>query len=116
MEGAIVKAEQLIRAHLWRTGNQIDEDWWLQAGCRSMDRNIFFAPERKITDTYYIEAREVCSQCEVAAECLAEAILEERGQAQANIFGVRGGLIPRERIGVALRFGLRKGEKVAEIA
>jgi hypothetical protein len=116
MDVAIATAEQLIREHQWRSGNEIDDDWRPRAGCHGMDRSIFFAPERKITDTYYQEARGVCSQCEVAAECLAEAVLEERGQAQSNVFGVRGGLIPRERIGIALRLGLRKGERVYEIA
>jgi hypothetical protein len=44
----------------------------------------------------------------VAAECLAFAMQEERYYSQHNIFGVRGGLIPKDRIKLALRLGLRR--------
>jgi hypothetical protein len=116
MGDAVAHARRLIEQHQWRDTNQIDEDWWGEAACRGMNRQIFFAPEEKITHTYYEEAYEVCRVCPVAAECLAEAILEERGQAQSNIFGVRGGLIPRERVAIAIRLNLRKGDQELQTA
>lgn len=85
-----------------------ENDWTLQSLCYGMDQQKFFCPPNtKITEKYYEPARQVCSDCPVAAECLANAILEERWEPQQNIFGVRGGLIARERIWLGLRLGVR---------
>jgi hypothetical protein len=85
-----------------------EPDWTRWSLCYGMDQGVFFCPpETKITDKFYEAARAVCQQCPVAAECLADAIVEERWDPQHNIFGVRGGLIPRERIWLGLRCGVR---------
>jgi hypothetical protein len=85
-----------------------ENDWTKQSLCFEMDQGIFFCPpDTKITDKYYEPARQICQQCPVAAECLADAIVEERWDPQHSIFGVRGGLIARERIWLSLRHGVR---------
>lgn len=85
-----------------------ENDWTQLSRCFEMDPTIFFCPpDTKITDTYYEPARAVCQKCPVSAECLAHAIIEERWEPQNSIFGVRGGLIPRERIWLGLQHGVR---------
>lgn len=85
-----------------------ENDWTQWSRCFEMEQDIFFCPPNtKISDKYYESARGVCAKCPVAAECLADAILEERWEPQQNVFSVRGGLIPRERIWLALRLGVR---------
>ncbi len=70
--------------------------WQSEARCRTYDPNLFFSPgsrsERK--------AKEVCSRCPVAEQCLAFAV-------DSRIdFGVWGGLSSRERHRLRRRRGL----------
>jgi WhiB family redox-sensing transcriptional regulator len=60
-------------------------DWRLAAACRGLDTKLFF-PERG-EDQY--EAKIVCANCPVRAECLAAGINEKTG--------VWGGTSERER-------------------
>lgn len=64
--------------------------WWLEAACRGMDSDIFFADRGGNDRTR--EARKVCAVCPVRDECLAFA--------QRNFIdhGVYGGHGPKERI------------------
>jgi WhiB family redox-sensing transcriptional regulator len=63
-------------------------DWTLDALCAQvLDDEIFFPPKGGSTR----EAKSICAQCPVKAECLAFAL--ENGER----FGIFGGLSERER-------------------
>lgn len=65
-----------------------DEPWMDQAACKDLDTSIFFPKDKH----KYTEAREICRQCTVRADCLAYA--RRTGERQAGMFG---GLSPEER-------------------
>lgn len=71
------------------------EPWQQQAACRGIGTDAFF-PERnkesgRIRQGQYLEAKRICDQCPVRAECLDFALRENlRG-------GMYGGLTPRQR-------------------
>lgn len=112
MPDAIEKAEGLVRNRLEDHTRLTNGDWMSVSECLYVDSEIFFAPSSvKITHTYYAQAYEICRKCKVSAECLAEALMEERNFPQLSVFGVRGGLIPRERVALAMKFGVRGGQE-----
>ena len=69
--------------------------WTCHAACRGQDPNLWFRDEHDSTS--YREARAVCANCPVTADCLAWA-LETRTE-----HGVFGGLSPRERKNILIR-------------
>lgn len=73
--------------------------WSDQAACRTVEMIVFF-PEREHAGrggTNYSEARQVCAGCPVKAECLEDALVEERYQSGVYRHGMRGGLSPEQR-------------------
>ena len=76
-------------------------DWVESAACRGMDPELFFA-DRGSNNR---EAKAVCAGCEVRAECLEYAV------ANAERFGVWGGLSEKERR--RLRRGRRNAAGIA---
>lgn len=59
--------------------------WQAQARCRGIDPEVFFDPE------LWPQARRVCRQCPVRADCLTHAIAAQECR------GIWGGLTPAER-------------------
>jgi hypothetical protein len=68
-------------------------DWHDRARCAETDPELFFPDKGESTRP----AKRICGGCEVAAECLQEAL--DRGER----FGVWGGLSERERRPLAAR-------------
>jgi len=66
------------------------DDWRDSALCAQTDPAIFF-PEH---GENAIEAKQICSGCEVRAECLMDALRRLYNQ---DRFGVRGGLSATQR-------------------
>lgn len=67
--------------------NEFREGWFLDAECRGVDPALFY-PERGSSTR---EAKEVCRECPVRAECLASALIN------AEKHGIWGGLAERQR-------------------
>ena len=64
-------------------------DWRKKSACRGMTE-LFY------NDSYRTRCRTICQNCTVQKECLQESIeLEDINQ---PFFGIRGGMIPSERI------------------
>ena len=108
MPQAVKRAGQILEGRL-TDSTLIARGWEDFAACKRKQAEWFAPDEQKITHTYYEPAYRICRNCLVAGECLAAAILEEKCQSQANVFGIRGGLIPRERIALSILFGVRDG-------
>ena len=64
-----------------------DKRWQEQANCLGVDPDLFF-PERGASTR---EAKSVCCNCEVRADCLEYALVN------GEKFGIWGGLSERER-------------------
>lgn len=64
-----------------------DESWREYALCRQIDTELFF-PDRGSSTR---QAKSICANCEVKAECLSDAL------ARDDRFGIHGGLSERER-------------------
>ncbi len=62
-------------------------DWWASAVCAHTDPELFFPEKGKRSR----DARAVCAGCPVCAECLEDAL------AQNRVYGVWGGTTERER-------------------
>ena len=62
-------------------------DWWDSAVCAQTDPELFF-PEKGLRPR---EAKAVCARCPVRAECLEDALTQDR------VYGVWGGTTERER-------------------
>lgn len=109
MSAAVGKATILVHQALRAGKVTVGTAWVQRAACQGMDTNrVFYAPpDHNISASYYKRAYRTCGRCMVAGECLAEALLEERNASQHMVFGVRGGLTPRERLRVAIDIGLR---------
>lgn len=74
------------------TGSEHNEsqDWHSRALCRGMDGDIFF-PKRGGSAN---EARKICAQCDVSAECLEEQLALSNNDDKG---GVWAGTTERER-------------------
>lgn len=77
------EVERLLR----EVGRADEQGWQDQANCLGVDPDLFF-PERGASTR---EAKEVCRGCVVRVECLEYAL------ANAEKFGIWGGLSERER-------------------
>ena len=65
-------------------------NWRLDAACRGMDVNLFFADTNQkehVSDT----VKALCASCEVSAECLSEAV------GNGETMGIRAGTTYAER-------------------
>lgn len=83
--------EQWVRLPAWRA----------YAACHGQG-TLFYSGDRMSQRI----AVTVCSGCGVLAACRAEVLAEEAGLAADERFGVRGGLLPGERVRLA-----RSGEQ-----
>lgn len=74
-----------------------DTSWRDQAECTGADTELFYRQDDELTDrskTLKIReraAKAYCNDCPVKAECLQDAIETE------EMYGIRGGLNPKER-------------------
>ena len=82
--GSPVREMIVAHVHSTQTG---DKRWQEQANCLGVDPDLFF-PERGASTR---EAKSVCSNCEVRADCLEYALVN------GEKFGIWGGLSERER-------------------
>lgn len=78
----------------------MSETWGDSALCMQTDPEAFFPANKAYADEYngynnYSEARKICAECPVKGECLADALMT--GDVE---YGMRGGLTPRERMGI----------------
>lgn len=78
----------------------MSEIWRGSALCMQTDPEAFFPTNKAYTDEYngynnYNEARKICAECPVRGECLADALITNDLE-----YGMRGGLTPRERMGI----------------
>jgi len=65
----------------------MSDDWRRSAACRDEDPELFFP----VKATQSREARAVCARCPVRAECLTDAL------AQNRVYGVWGGTTEQGR-------------------
>ena len=70
-------------------------DWRERAACLGKPTGMFF-PERGFNPGL-ADVIELCGWCPVRAQCLADAMAEERGVASGYRHGVRGGLTAHQR-------------------
>ena len=85
------------RRSAWGLGTRGEaDDWRAKALCAQVDPEMFFPNRGESTK----DAKRVCLNCEVRAECLEDAFATD------DRFGVRGGYSERERR------RLRRGEHV----
>ena len=78
----------------------MENKWRGSALCAQTDPEAFFPANKAYADEYngynnYNEARKICAECPVKGECLADALMT--GDVE---YGMRGGLTPRERMGI----------------
>jgi WhiB family redox-sensing transcriptional regulator len=72
-------------------GLELDVRWQDRAGCRGVDRELFFADTKSDNDRARVaEARLICAACPVADECLRYAL-------HTDAYGVWGGTTRYER-------------------
>lgn len=77
-----------------------NNEWRGSALCAQTDPEAFFPQNKAYADEYngynnYNDARKICAECPVKGECLADALMI--GDVE---YGMRGGLTPRERMGI----------------
>ena len=82
---------RLVLAQLLYDGYGVP-DWHRQAACQEHDSELFF-PETG-EDDQVLAAKQVCADCPVRNQCLAEVMAWERPCAR---FGVVGGMSVNER-------------------
>jgi WhiB family transcriptional regulator, redox-sensing transcriptional regulator len=64
-------------------------NWRAEAACRGTSTALFYPSLGDLTAARHAKA--VCATCPVRVECLEEALRD------GELFGIRGGLTPRER-------------------
>lgn len=76
----------------------MSDHWWQDAACIGMDLAMFFpGPGRQSGPVNPArKAKQVCADCPVRSDCLAEAVEIESANDAARI-GIRGGLSADER-------------------
>jgi WhiB family redox-sensing transcriptional regulator len=81
-----------------------NETWMDDALCTEVDPDLFF-PE---VGGFGTEAKKVCAQCPVAAQCLEYAL------AHNETDGIWGGLSPKQRKALARRRGMQRSLAVVD--
>ncbi len=67
-----------------------------QAACQGQPTSVFFPEEQGNTsENIWVEARNICHNCDVKPKCLALAMSFETPELRRN--GMWGGLTPEER-------------------
>lgn len=70
-----------------------DRRWYTRAACRETDPELWFPAHGQNS----LMARRICGTCDVAAECLADALAYETDHPLNHRFGIYAGLDPRAR-------------------
>jgi WhiB family redox-sensing transcriptional regulator len=79
--------------------------WQRDALCQEIGVEVFFPPDDKpVSRDFYRQAKRICNNCPVIAECLEFGISEQ--------YGVWGGTTPQER--VKIREQRRKSKKLGK--
>ncbi|MFJ6667470.1 WhiB family transcriptional regulator [Streptomyces sp. NPDC091383] len=78
------------------TPKPTDRTWLKLAFCLAadVDPDTFF-PDQNLSGLS--KAREICKQCPVAQQCLAECLAAEGGKTAASRHGVYAGTTPKQR-------------------
>ena len=71
----------------------VKQSWRDRRACRKYPTWLFY-DDSDVADS---EALLVCARCPVRAQCLNQALIEEKGIAAELRFGVRGGTLSHER-------------------
>jgi hypothetical protein len=73
--------------------------WWADAGCRDYPTSWWY-PAKGDPAT---RARAICARCNVAADCLADALAAEAGLGRSLRHGIRAGTSPGQRVALERR-------------
>jgi Transcription factor WhiB len=73
------------------------ERWQARAACLGVDLEVFFVPGTA-TARSFDEARQICAECPVIADCRKMTDRAERGLSRSYLFGFVGGETPGEGI------------------
>lgn len=73
-------------------------DWLDDAACAGLPVDLWF-PGVHSTPGFPAgdQALAICQDCPVKIQCLLSALQEEMQDSQSSIFGIRGGLSPKDR-------------------
>lgn len=86
-------------------------DWFEDAACRTLPKEIFFREESLRDDrAAHKEAKTICHSCSVRDECLEFAI------ARAEPFGIWGGMTASQRRSYAKKNNIQMGRPSIEWA
>ena len=80
---------------------QPSSSWRKWAACRDKPTSAWFPAKGDVWLSRAAVA--VCETCGVRERCLAEAMLEEVGASANDVHGIRGGLLPAQRLALARR-------------
>lgn len=85
--------------------------WWEDAACRGQDTDRFFGSGEMSR-----RVRATCGACPVRPECLADALRTEIVDylAVGKLYGVRGGMLPSQRLRILRNQGLRATSQVGD--
>lgn len=75
-------------------------NWRLEAACRGMDVNLFFADDDRREQPSQV-VKDTCASCTVAKDCLADAVKD------ASTIGIRAGLTTSQRRKERYALGIR---------
>jgi WhiB family redox-sensing transcriptional regulator len=75
--------------------------------CQTTDPEIWFSDDQEGSGTHYKMAKQLCSTCPVTDLCLQYSLASE------EMYGVWGGLTPRERRAMRVAAGRTRGRKAA---
>jgi WhiB family redox-sensing transcriptional regulator len=86
----------------------MNEDWRLDAYCRGKETNLFYPePGIKGAAEQTKAMKTICALCKVSAECLQTAI------ENSEMYGIWGGLTPKERTKVRREYSVLTKEIAA---
>jgi WhiB family redox-sensing transcriptional regulator len=70
--------------------SRVEMEWMDDAACQDMDQDLFYPPSGGKGLSLAKQAKAICQACPVVEVCREEAIRK------ADVYGVRGGLGPKE--------------------
>lgn len=92
-----------------RQERPIPLDWRERAACKGTPLSYWFPHDKDVAAGLPKDdiGKRICSTCPVRMECLAEALREEAADSTYRV-GIRGGLIPAERLRLARKIRERE--------
>lgn len=91
------------------TKHELDNSrWWERAACIGYPIDLFVAKPGIVgnrANQRAKDARAVCAGCDVSEGCLIAALYE------GDRWAIRGGLLPNQRAGLAVKYGIRAQTK-----